>query len=73
MRRLSSNSERSCQTSAYQTSISHLIAESVSADCYGLSPPRNQARDVFTQDRLTENCAAQNIPDGSIWALPHLL
>lgn len=69
MRRLSSNSERDFQTSAC---ISHLIAESVSADCYGLSPPRNEAGDVFTQDRLTENCSAQNIPDGSIWALPHL-
>ncbi len=53
--------------------ISYLIAKSVSADCYALRPTRNKTRDVFTKDWLTENCAAQNVPDGSIRALPHLL
>lgn len=51
----------------------HLIAKSMSTDGDGMCPPRNEARDVFTQDRLTENCAAQDVPDGSIGTLPHPL
>lgn len=53
--------------------ISYLIAKSMSADCYGLCPTGNEARDVFTEDWLAENCAAQDVPDGSIGTLPHLL
>lgn len=62
-----------CKEQTRTDCISYLIAKSVSADCYGLCPPRNEARDVFTQDWLTENCAAQDVPDGSIRTLPHLL
>lgn len=45
----------------------------MSANCYGLCPTRNKAGNVSAKDWLTENCAAQNVPDGSIGTLPHLL
>lgn len=51
----------------------YLVTKSMSADCYGLCPPRNEAWDVFTQDWLSKNCPAQDVPDGSIWTFPHLL
>lgn len=51
----------------------YLIAKSMSADCYGLCPTWNKTWNVFTEDWLTENCAAQDVPDGSIRTLPHLL
>lgn len=51
----------------------YLVAKSMSANCYGLCPTRNKAGNVFAKDWLTENCATQNVPDGSIGTLPHLL
>lgn len=51
----------------------YLIAKSMSANCYGLCPTGNKTGNVFTKDWLTENCAVQDVPDGSIWTLPHLL
>lgn len=53
--------------------MSYLIAKSVSADRYAFCPTGNKTRDVFTKDGLTENSAAQDVPDGSVRTPPHLL
>ena len=38
-----------------------------------LCPARNEARDVRTDDRLTENNAAEDVTDGAVGRLPHFL
>lgn len=45
----------------------------MSPDGDGLCPARDQARDVPADDGLSENCPAQDVPDGAVGALPHLL
>lgn len=50
-----------------------LIAEGVSADGDGLRPTWDKPGNVLADDWLTEDGAAQDVPDGSVGALPHLL
>ena len=38
-----------------------------------LCPTRHQFGNVVTNDRLTEYHAIKNVPNGSVWRLPHLL
>lgn len=45
----------------------------MSANGDGLRPAWNKPGNVLADDRLTEDGAAQDVPDGSIRALPHLL
>ena len=45
----------------------------MSANGDWLRPTRNQTGDVLADDWLAEHSAAQDVPDGSVWALPHLL
>lgn len=52
---------------------SHLIAECVPSDGDGLRPAWNQPGNVLADDRLTEDRASQDVPDGAVGALPHLL
>lgn len=51
----------------------NLIPKSMSVVCYGLSPTRKKTGNVLTKEQLTENCATEEVPDGPIRALPHLL
>ena len=39
----------------------------------GFGPARHQARDVAADDGLAEDHAAQNVADGAVRRLPHLL
>ena len=50
-----------------------LVSKGVSADGDGLGPPWHQPWNVLANDWLTEDCPAQDVPDGSVRALPHLL
>lgn len=45
----------------------------MAADDDGLHPPAHEPGDVFADDRLPEDSAAQNVPDGAVGRLPHLL
>lgn len=51
----------------------YLIPKRVPADGDRLRPTRNQAGDVLADDWLAEHGAAQDVSDGSVWALPHAL
>lgn len=51
----------------------YLITEGVSANSDGLCPTWNKPGNVLADDGLTEDSASQDVPDGSIGALPHLL
>ena len=46
---------------------------SVPADGDGLGPARHKAWDVLADDGLPENSPPEDVPDGSIGTLPHLL
>jgi hypothetical protein len=50
-----------------------LVAEGVAADDDRLGPARHQARHVLADDRLAEDHAAQDVADGAVGRLPHLL
>lgn len=50
-----------------------LVTESMSANGDGLCPARNKSGNVLADDWLTEDGAAQNVPDGSVGTLPHFL
>ena len=50
-----------------------LVAEGVAADDDRLGPARHQARHVLADDRLAEDHAAQDVADGAVRRLPHLL
>lgn len=52
---------------------SHLVAERVPPDGDGLRPAWNQPGNVLADDGLTEDRAPQDVPDGAVGALPHLL
>lgn len=54
-------------------SQAHLVTVSMSPNDDGLYPARDQARDVLADDGLSENRPPQDVPDGAIGALPHLL
>lgn len=43
----------------------------MSANDDGLSPTRDQARNIFANDGLSEYCSSQNVTDGSIGWFPH--
>ena len=51
----------------------HLVSKGMPTDHNGLLPGGHNARDVAADDGLSEHCASQNVPDGSIGGLPHLL
>lgn len=44
----------------------------MSANGDGLCPTWNKPGNVLADDWLTEDCAPQDVPDGSVGALPHL-
>ena len=50
-----------------------LVAIGVAADDDRLGPARNQARHVLADDRLAEDDAAEDVADGAVRRLPHLL
>src|SRR5690606_33753393 len=50
-----------------------LVTERVTADDDRLVPTGDQARDVGDDDRLAEDHAAEDVADGAVWRLPHLL
>lgn len=52
---------------------SHLITECVPSDGDGLRPAWNEPGNVLADDWLTEDCASQDVPDGTVGTLPHLL
>lgn len=49
-----------------------LVAETVAGDDNGLVPVTDNARNIFANDRLAENCAVKDVADGAIGAAPHL-
>lgn len=51
----------------------HLVAVGMPADGDGLGPARHQAGDVLADDGLSEDCPPQDVSDGAVGALPHLL
>ena len=50
-----------------------MITICMAADNDGLCPTRHKTRHVLTDNGFAENNAAQNIADGAVWRLPHLL
>ena len=50
-----------------------LVAEGMTADDDGLRPAGHEARHVLADDRLAEDHAAQDVADGAVGRLPHLL
>lgn len=52
---------------------SHLITKCVPSDGDGLCPAWNEPGNVLADDWLTEDCTSQDVPDGAVGALPHLL
>ena len=50
-----------------------LVAEGVAADDDRLGPAGHQARHVLADDRLAEDHAAEDVADGAVGRLPHLL
>uniref|UniRef100_A0A0N5A0Y6 NAD-specific glutamate dehydrogenase n=1 Tax=Parastrongyloides trichosuri TaxID=131310 RepID=A0A0N5A0Y6_PARTI len=50
-----------------------LVAEGVTADDDWLGPARNQTRDVLADDWFAEDYAAEDVADGAVRRLPHLL
>ena len=50
-----------------------LVAVGVAADDDRLRPARHQARHVAADDRLAEDDAAEDVADGAVRRLPHLL
>ena len=50
-----------------------LVSEGVSANDDGLLPSWDQLRDIFDHDGFSEDSAVEDISDGSVGALPHLL
>ena len=50
-----------------------LVAVGMPANGDGLGPARDETRDVLTDDGLPEDSSSEDVPDGSIGALPHLL
>lgn len=51
----------------------HLVTVGMPADGDGLGPAGHQARDVLADDGLPEHRPPQDVPDGAVGALPHLL
>mmetsp|Transcript_23346 Transcript_23346/g.41461 ORF Transcript_23346/g.41461 Transcript_23346/m.41461 type:complete len:385 (+) Transcript_23346:275-1429(+) len=50
-----------------------LVTKGVAANDDGLGPAGNEAGDVLANDRLTEDGAIENVAEGAVGALPHLL
>ena len=50
-----------------------LITESVSSDDDWLGPAWNALGNIFDDNRLPEDGAVEDVSDGSVWTLPHLL
>ena len=50
-----------------------LVAEGMAADDDRLGPARHQPRHVLADDRLAEHHAAEDVADGAVRRLPHLL
>ena len=50
-----------------------LIAETVASDDDRLVPVRHEARHVLADDRLAEDRAVEDVADGPVRGLPHLL
>lgn len=53
--------------------VAHLVAVGMPANGDGLGPSRDKAGDVFAYDGLPEDSPTEDVPDGSIGTLPHLL
>jgi len=51
----------------------YLVTVGVAADDDGLLPAGDNARDVLDDDGLAEDGTAEDVPDGSVGAGPHLL
>lgn len=53
--------------------VADLVAVGVPANGDGLGPARDEAWDVSADDGLPEDSPPEDVPDGSIGTLPHLL
>lgn len=51
----------------------HLVSVGMTANDNGFLPARHQTRDVAADDCLAEHSATQDVTDGAIGGLPHLL
>ena len=56
----------------YLIHLQYLITKSMSANRNRLCPTGYKTGYVLADYRLTEDSAAQDVPDGSIGALPHV-
>ena len=54
-------------------SFPYLVAESVAANDNGLLPGGDEAGHVLHNDGLAEHRAVENVADGPVGRLPHLL
>lgn len=50
-----------------------LVPIGVASDDNGLSPALDEARNVFDDDGLAEDSSVENVADGAVGRLPHLL
>ena len=51
----------------------NLITVGMTANHNGLLPPRDQSGNVLTDDGLPEDSSSQDVTNGTVGALPHLL
>lgn len=61
------------QSQTSQLHCLYLISVGVTTYDDGLLPTGDQARDVVADDGLSEDSAPQDVPDGAVGRLPHLL
>lgn len=57
----------------FEVSRAILVAESMTANDDWLRPAWNQTRNVLADDWFAEDNATENVTDGAVWRLPHLL
>ena len=53
--------------------MSYLVTKSMTTDGDGLLPAGNQERNVLADDWFAENSSAEDVTDGAVGTLPHLL
>ena len=60
-------------THTHTHTYTHLVSICMTAYDDGFLPGGHETRDVGADDGLTEHGASQDVPDGAVGTLPHLL
>jgi len=55
------------------SSSAYLVTEGMSANDDWMSPAGNQTRNLFAENWFPEDCATEDVSDGTVGTQPHLL